>query len=190
MDRPRAAPASSERFARGPEDNIHELTCYCRLSSPAGVASETSRAIKPRVRVLDSQLCFCQVFNEASRQPRHAAHAHSTKSNPFRPRENAAVCGGINIADGGGKASPAGRTRWARDGNPPRARVERSACSSVGGGADLDGVGGIRTVDSQPVLRGRPGSGGDPGYSAGKQALARHERYILRTPRSLLHSQP
>src|SRR5208283_2097981 len=108
MDRPRAAPASSERFARGPEDTIHELTCYCRLSQPAGVAGETSRTIKPRVRVLGSQLCFCQVFNEASRQPRHALHAHSTKSNPFRPHENARPMARSIYRDAWRKASRGG----------------------------------------------------------------------------------
>ena len=191
MDRPRAAPVSSESFARGPEDDIHELTCYRRLSPPAGVTGETSRSIKPRVRALRSQLCFCPVFNEASEPPRHAAHAHFTKSNPFRPHENAALCGGVNIADGLGISKEQGQEEiGARGGLPPRARVERSACSAVGGGADRDGVGGIRTVDSQPVTRGRAGSLRDPGTSAAKQALARHERYILRTPRSLLHSQP
>ena len=186
MDRPRAAPVSSERFARGPEGDIHELTCYRRLSPPAGVTGETSRSIKPRVRALRSQLCFCPVFNEASEPPRHAAHAHLTKSNPFRPHESAANCGGMNIVEGRGKASAGAADGW----DLPRARVERSACSAVGGGADRDGVGGIRTVDSQPVTRGRAGSPGDPGTSAGNQALARHERFCLRTPRSLLHGQP
>ena len=122
MDRPRTAPASSDRFARGPEDNIHELTCYHRLSPPAGVTGETSRSIKPRVRALRSQLCFCPVFNEASEPPRHAAHAHFTKSNPFRPHENAALCGGVNIADGLGKARSKGKKKLARAVGYHRAR--------------------------------------------------------------------
>jgi hypothetical protein len=103
--------------------------------------------------------------------------------------------GEANIAEAWGGSKPGCGVRWlakkcARGGWPPRARVERSNCSSVGGGADLDGVGGIRTVDSQPVTRGRAGSLGNPGASAGIRALARHERYYLRTPRSLLHGQP
>ena len=190
MDRPRAAPVSSESFARGPEGDIHELTCYRRLSPPAGVTGETSRSIKPRVRALRSQLWFCPVFNEASEPPRHAAHAHSTKSNPFRPHESAGKCGELNIVEGRRKARAERAAGGGERGGLPRARVERSACSAVGGGADRDGVGGIRTVDSQPVTRGRAGSPGDPGASAGKQALTRRERYYLRTPRSLLHGQP
>ena len=72
----------------------------------------------------------------------------------------------------------------------PRARVERSSCSSVGGGADLDGVGGIRTVDSQPVAGGHSEISRRRREIPKKKALVRYERFILRTPRSLLHSQP
>jgi hypothetical protein len=72
----------------------------------------------------------------------------------------------------------------------PRARVERSSCSSVGGGADLDGVGGIRTVDSQPVASGQSEASRASGDVPKKEALVRYERFFLRTQRSLFHSQP
>src|ERR1017187_5685765 len=71
-----------------------------------------------------------------------------------------------------------------------RARVERSSCSSVGGGADLDGVGGIRTVDSQPVASGQSEASRAFGNVQKKEALVRYERFFLHIPRSLFHSQP
>src|SRR5260221_14438165 len=98
--------------------------------------------------------------------------------------------GATNIAYAGGKASGRWRGLRAVAEELPRARVERSSCSSVGGGADLDGVGGIRTVDSQPVASGQSEASGAFGNVPKKEALVRYERFFLRTPRSLLHSQP
>jgi len=66
------------------------------------------------------------VFNEASEPPRHAAHAFFTKSNPFRPHENAALCDAGNIADDPGESKQAGpgagKKKCARSGVNHRAR--------------------------------------------------------------------
>jgi len=96
-----------------------------------------------------------------------------------------------NIAYAGEKASRRWRTlSGAATEELPRARVERSSCSSVGGGADLDGVGGIRTVDSQPVASGQSEASRAFGNVPKKEALVRYEWFFLRTQRSLFHSQP
>src|ERR1017187_4973278 len=99
--------------------------------------------------------------------------------------------GKANITQTGGKAS----RRWsslsgAAAEELPRARVERSSCSWVGGGAALDGVGGIRTVDSQPVASGQSEASRAFGNVQKKEALVRYERFFLHIPRSLFHSQP
>src|ERR1017187_71783 len=109
----------------------------------------------------------------------------------FAPMRMWPCYGTPNIAYAGRKASERwGSLSGAAAEELPRARVERSSCSSVGGGSDLDGVGGIRTVDSQPVASGQSEASWALGSVPKKKALVRYERFFLRTQRSLLHSQP
>ena len=108
----------------------------------------------------------------------------------FAPMRIEPCYGKANIAYANRKASGRWCALSAAAEELPRARVERSSCSSVGGGADLDGVGGIRTVDSQPVASGQSEASRAFSNVPKKEALVRYERFFLRPPRSLLHSQP
>jgi hypothetical protein len=180
MDRPRRAPVFMLSVSlAGPKTQpaSYPLSSFQPAS---GVAGETSRSIRPRVPALRWQLFDLSGVYRGLRttsacrsRPRHRVESVS-------PPEIAMAVSASNIADGGAFASPACAA----------ARAEKSMLFSVGGGADRDGVGGIRTADSQPVTCGLLVGRKELKPAATGRTPARRTQCDLRTPRRLLNGQP
>jgi hypothetical protein len=91
IGRPSRAPAFMSKF-RPPARRLNRQAIRCRRFSRLAESPVKRRGqLSRECQLFVGSYVICQVFNEASRQPRHAAHAHSTESNPFRPHRKSCV---------------------------------------------------------------------------------------------------